>query len=115
MKLLIADPDRGFLASYQKLLTAAGHEVLTAFDGVQALSALNEEEPEAVAFRADLPRINTVQFLAAAQKKQIPVILTSTEDLSGKYAVKPAAMLCFPFSFDTFLKAVGQAGKESHT
>ena len=43
MKILTAASDRDLLSGLSRLLSADGHEVVAAFDGVQAVSAAGAE------------------------------------------------------------------------
>lgn len=92
MRILFADPDRELVAAYEKLLRQEGHEVVPAYDGVQALELLNSDPPELMVLRRELPLLPSETVLEAARRKEVPEILLSKED-----AAEERNVLAFPF------------------
>lgn len=112
MKILIADPERDFLTSYRKLSEYAGHEVLTAFDGVQALALIREAGIDAAALGDKLPRVPLSEILSEAKEHGVPVMLLRTSEAEPIRTTE--AILNFPFSFDAFLETAERLGKEKN-
>ena len=63
MRILLAASDRDLLESYQKLLTDAFGECVTAFDGTQVLADLAEERFDMVVLDRALPRVRHAELL----------------------------------------------------
>ena len=65
MRILLADPDRDLLQSYERLLALDGHEVAAAFDGAQAARLL-AAGPYGDAAIAGMAIVTRAMFIAAA-------------------------------------------------
>ena len=74
LKILLADPDRDFLASFKKLLELSGHETICVFDGTQVIYRMIETRPDIVILDSDIPRISYKVLLSQLNEKNIPVV-----------------------------------------
>lgn len=85
MSILIVDDDVELVGLLRFALHAAGYDVLTAFDGEQALLRLQEHKPELVILDVNLPVRDGFQVLAELRRtSQVPVMMltvrTTEED-----------------------------------
>ena len=55
IRVLVADPDRYLLASYQEQLSAEGFEVATARDGLECLRRLRRFKPDVLVLEPAIP------------------------------------------------------------
>ena len=100
MNILLADSDRDFLQSYQKLLSMEGHTVMTAFDGAQAVSLLKSLKYDICVLEEHLPRITTEEIMQVLKDENIPVIMLADSDVTVRTLLKPVLpndYLSFPF------------------
>jgi DNA-binding response OmpR family regulator len=85
MSILIVDDDVELVGLLRFALDAAGYDVLTAFDGEQALLRLQEHKPELVILDVNLPVRDGFQVLAELRRtSHVPVMMltvrTTEED-----------------------------------
>ena len=85
MSILIVDDDVELVGLLRFALSAAGYDVVTAFDGEQALLKLQEHKPELVILDVNLPVRDGFQVLAELRRtSQVPVMMltvrTTEED-----------------------------------
>jgi PAS domain S-box-containing protein len=71
LRVLLVDDNRDSAESLALLLRLAGHEVCVAYDGAEALAAVNGFEPEAAVLDIGLPGMSGLQ-LAARLKARCP-------------------------------------------
>ena len=78
MKALVVDPDRSTRATVKRLLSHVNVDVLEADNGLIALSALEQSDPDFVVLEIDMPILNGPDCLAAIRQSpvrpDIPVI-----------------------------------------
>lgn len=101
MRILFADPDRDLLQCYRSLLTDDGHEVVTVFDGTQALTQLKRSAFDFVFLNREIPRVGSERIVAELNERGVPVVLLcdrlpQVEDLLSPVLCN--ALLCFPFT-----------------
>ena len=106
MRILLAASDRDLLRSFQKLLSEAFGECVTAFDGAQALSALAaaHERPDLAVLDHDLPRVQVPDILRQLNQKHLPSIVLLDGPVTAHQLTEeplPCAFLSHPFSPDT--------------
>jgi len=63
--ILLADDDEGIRAVYRACLQTAGHHVIEAEDGRQALEILREQRPELMILDVWMPQLNGFEVLDA--------------------------------------------------
>ncbi len=81
MKILVADDNERVRAFASGLLRAAGHDVLEAEDGVQALNLIKEKHPDLILLNLMLPLMTGYDVVEETQKderiKGTPILLMS--------------------------------------
>ncbi len=119
MKILIADEDRDFLSTYQRLLQVHSYEVVTAFDGTQVIQALgNGTKYDLLILSRSLPRIPAQALLETAQDRQIPVVMLLRERVRSDWLTDshPAnAYIGFPFFPDELTGLIGEVVEKSQS
>jgi DNA-binding response OmpR family regulator len=76
MTILIVDDDVELVGLLRFALTSAGYEVVTAFDGMQALARLEEHAPELVVLDVNLPLLDGFEVLRRLRLySQVPVMM----------------------------------------
>jgi two-component system, cell cycle sensor histidine kinase and response regulator CckA len=110
-KLLVIDDDEKLVGNYRELLTPYGFEILTAFDGEQAMP-LVEAHPDIQLVILDLsmPRMDGRQWLRWFRtiRHDSPVIVISGYKLdAADDDLKPAVILEKPFHVAELLDMVG--------
>lgn len=82
MKILVADDDRLILKMIYEILTGAGHEVVLAQDGKDALDKVNQEKPDLIVLDIILPGLLGTEILDELKEQrenaEIPVLLISS-------------------------------------
>lgn len=82
-KILVVDDERHIVRLVEVNLTRAGYEVVTAYDGVEALEKMEEEQPDMVVLDVMMPRMDGFEVLkhlqAEAKYKDIPVIMLTAK------------------------------------
>ena len=82
MKILVADDDRLILKMIYEILTGAGHEVVLAQDGKDALEKVNQEKPDLIVLDIILPGLLGTEILDELKEQrenaEIPVLLISS-------------------------------------
>jgi voltage-gated potassium channel Kch/CheY-like chemotaxis protein len=80
-RILLVDDHKALLFLFARKIRAAGHEVITAQDGVEALELAKRYIPDLVVLDVEMPKLNGYQACAElkadAALKSIPVILYS--------------------------------------
>lgn len=110
-KLLVIDDDTKLLASYRDLLSPYGFEVLTAPDGREAMTVV-EENPDILLVILDLamPRMDGREWLRwfRKERRESPVIIITAYKLEPNDSdLKPAVILEKPFHVAELLDLVG--------
>jgi DNA-binding response OmpR family regulator len=110
-KLLVIDDDKKLLASYRDLLMPYGFEVLTAYDGEEAIPIV-EHNPDILLVILDLamPRMDGREWLRwfRSMRRESPVIVISAYKLDANDAdLTPAVVLEKPFHVAELLDLVG--------
>jgi two-component system, OmpR family, alkaline phosphatase synthesis response regulator PhoP len=104
-KILVVDDEEGLVLLMQTNLEFAGYNVVTAFDGEQALERVAEEKPDLILLDIRMPKKNGWEVCRELKSKEetkaIPIIFLSAyaqrEDVAKglemgaeKYMTKPA-------------------------
>ena len=81
--ILVVDDERHIVRLVQVNLERAGYEVTTAYDGVEALEAVNVELPDMIILDVMMPRMDGFEALkklrADDKTKDIPVIMLTAK------------------------------------
>lgn len=84
-KVLVVEDEQALSAAYEMILQRAGYDVKTAFDGIEALDIVGEEEPDIILLDLKMPRMDGIAFLEAYQpqllKNKPKIIVFSNFDL----------------------------------
>lgn len=113
-RILVVDDDRVQRIVASQALTRAGHEVLEASDGNQALESARVNHPDLIVCDVLMPGLNGFQFVAALRQEDgiagIPVIMLTSmaERAHMRLGMNAGAddYLAKPFSFDELTEAV---------
>ena len=114
-KILIVDDEPGIQAMIKALLTMAGHESVTAEDGLKALELITNNTFDLIITDLRMPRMDGLSLIrkVAALGTSIPVILvtgyTSPETASEAIKLGVCGYLAKPFKIDELLSTVGSA------
>ena len=81
--ILVVDDERHIVRLVQVNLERAGYEVTTAYDGVEAIEAVQSELPDMIILDVMMPRMDGLEALkelrANEQTKDIPVIMLTAK------------------------------------
>lgn len=89
MHILLVDDDEKIRSALERFLTARGHGLTTAAGGVEALRILEAQQPDLVLCDIQMPGMNGLLFLRAAQLlcPHLPVVLmTANRDVESATA-----------------------------
>jgi CheY-like chemotaxis protein len=107
MKILVADDDTDAVETLQMALESNGHEIVTAFTGVDAIQQARTEKPDAAILDVSMPGMMGTDVAAAIRREEwgedmLLIALTgwnSPEDLMAsdwagfdKHVSKPASI-----------------------
>lgn len=115
-RILAVDDSRTLREMLSDCLSGAGHEVVTACDGAEALVALREHRPDIVITDLNMPVMDGLDFIEAARAedagRDVPVLLLTTETAdelkSRARRVGATGWLTKPFNEDQVLRLVDQ-------
>ena len=124
MKILLADDDEGMRTLVEHIITEAGHEPVSAVDGLEALRLFEEERPDLLILDVMMPGLNGFEVCEQlrARKTSVPIILlTAKGDIVDKsigfkagaddYLVKPFV----PQELQLRIEALLRRGKKGLT
>jgi twitching motility two-component system response regulator PilG len=116
VKVLVIDDSNTIRRSAEIFLKQGGHEVLLAEDGFDALSKVNDHDPDLIFCDILMPRLDGYQTCAIIKRNTrfagVPVIMLSSKD--GLFDKARGRMvgsedyLTKPFTKDQLLQAVEQ-------
>lgn len=79
-KILVVDDNREIVDSLGKLLAIEGYEILTAYDGMEALDKMETEKVDLILLDVMMPRLNGLSALMKIREKHnIPAIILSAK------------------------------------
>ena len=82
-RILVVDDERHIVRLVEVNLQRAGYEVLTAYDGVEALEKTKADKPDMIILDVMMPRMDGFEVLkdlrANADTKDIPVIMLTAK------------------------------------
>lgn len=83
-KILVVDDSPTILAGTTKILTSAGHDVIQADGGAQAIKKANSERPDIIIMDVVMPDMNgfqaTRKLTTSPETQHIPIIMLTTKD-----------------------------------
>ena len=90
LRILVVDDEPDFVAYVKMVLEEAGHAVMTAFDGEEALARVRKAPPDLVTLDIQMPRKTGVLFYRQMKTdprlREIPVIVMSGLRRMNDYA-----------------------------
>jgi CheY-like chemotaxis protein len=102
--IVVAEDHEDIRFVLKRALERAGHEVVAAADGAEALEAIRRHRPEIVVTDVDMPHMSGLELCRAiradAELQHIPVVLASGSLLPGDHRAAEAgasATLLKPF------------------
>ena len=116
IKILVIDDSNTIRRSAEIFLKQGGHDVLLAEDGFDALSKVNDHDPDLIFCDILMPRLDGYQTCAIIKRNArfagVPVIMLSSKDglfdkARGRM-VSSEDYLTKPFTKDQLLQAVAQ-------
>ncbi len=98
-KILVVEDDRDLNKAYCIILRHEGHEVITAFDGKEALAKVDEFEPDLILLDLLMPIMGGLEFLqswSTADRKNVKVLIFTNMENSPEIseAYKLGASRC---------------------
>jgi two-component system alkaline phosphatase synthesis response regulator PhoP/two-component system response regulator VicR len=82
-KILVVDDERHIVRLVEINLQRAGYDVVTAYDGIEALEKVEQEKPEMLVLDVMMPRMDGFEVLAKLQSdpatSDIPVIMLTAK------------------------------------
>lgn len=80
-KILIVEDDKSLHAAYKTILTKEGYEVLSAFNGQEALDLLEDQATDLILLDINMPKKNGIEFLEEFNNsKEAKIIVFSNLD-----------------------------------
>ena len=112
--VLVADDEVDILDLLRIVLSRAGHEVVAAHDGEEALRLVADREPALAVLDVSMPKLDglevTRRLRSADETRELPVILLSARaqpsDVELGLAVGANAYLCKPVGADELREQV---------
>ncbi len=118
LKVLVVDDSNTIRRSAEIFLKQGGHEVLLADDGFDALSKVNDYEPDLIFCDILMPRLDGYQTCAIIKRNEkfagVPIVMLSSKD--GVFDKARGRMvgsqdyLTKPFTKDQLLRTVRELG-----
>ena len=118
VRVLVIDDSNTIRRSAEIFLRQAGHEVILADDGFDALAKINDHQPQLIFCDILMPRLDGYQTCAIIKRNprfaQVPVIMLSSKD--GVFDKARGRMvgsddyLTKPFTKEQLLRVVTQFG-----
>lgn len=104
--VLVADDDEDILVLVRTVLERAGHEVVAARNGAEAVAAARQRRPDLVVLDVSMPELDGLEVLrrlrADASTSDVPVLLLSArvqeDDVARGFATGANAYVQKPFS-----------------
>lgn len=79
-RILVCDDDKEIVEAIDIYLTQEGHEVLKAYDGMEALKVLQEKDVDLLVIDIMMPRLDGIRAtLKIREKNNIPIIILSAK------------------------------------
>jgi DNA-binding response OmpR family regulator len=113
-KLLVADDDKDIVETLKNRLIREGYEVVTAFDGEEALRRVKEDNPDVIILDLMMPKLNGFDVLKEVRSKYKdkwrPVIIlsaqTELDTLKKCYGLEADHYLTKPCEMSNILRGI---------
>lgn len=118
-KILIVDDDRNIVEMVTLRLKTNGYQVISAFNGSDALAKAKEEKPDLILLNIMLPQLNgimtTLKLKSNKETKSVPVIIISgikeRDEQILAHHVGAADYIIKPFESEELLTKIAKALK----
>ncbi|MBI4982793.1 MAG: response regulator [Candidatus Omnitrophica bacterium] len=113
-KLLIVDDEKDVIEFLEKRLKHEGYDVVTAFDGEQALTRVKEDNPDLILLDLMLPKKNGFEVLKEVREnfkdKWRPIIIVSAktelDSVKTCYGLEADHYLTKPCTIENILRGI---------
>ncbi|MGD9857510.1 MAG: response regulator [Planctomycetaceae bacterium] len=119
-RILLVDDEEEILRGANLWLSAAGYRTAVAHDGVEAIAAARESQPDAIVMDVRMPRKDGLTALAELQRqaetRHIPIVMLSASLVDQERALDAGArfFLTKPYNGRSLVKTVGAVIEEAH-
>jgi CheY-like chemotaxis protein len=114
--ILVVDDDPDILDMLREALEGAGHQVVTARDGLEALERLRTGRPSLILLDMRMPRMDGWEFARAARERgnTAPVVVITAAGDARAWAKEIAAeaYMAKPFTISQLLGVVDRFGPQ---
>jgi len=115
-RILAVDDSKAIRDLVASVLTEAGHDVVSAADGVEALAAANRQDFDLVLSDINMPRMDGIELISELRKiksmQYVPMIMITTENTNEKKldarSSGASGWMAKPFTPTRLLNAVGK-------
>lgn len=116
-KILLVDDDEDLHTLYGLFLQGESYRIARAYNGRQALEALNKERPDLIVLDMIMPVMTGEEFLGSLQNldsklKNTPIIIASVNEKIPRYLFQCSnirATLKKPFTVETLVSKIREA------
>ncbi len=110
-RILIADDEQEFLKTLKMILETHDYEVITAFDGQEALEKVRQHKPDAIVLDISMPKLDGHEVRNRLQSEQtyrhIPVVMLTAhgqyEDIKAGIDGGAVSYITKPFKVEVLL------------
>ena len=93
MNVLVVDDDREIVDSISIFLSGEGYKAIKAYDGIEALDALSENEVHLMILDIMMPKLDGIKTLMKLREsRNIPVILLSAKSVPKNLSIITKAL-----------------------
>lgn len=114
--ILVVDDDPDILDMLREALESAGHRVLTARDGMEALERLRTDRPSLIFLDMRMPRMDGWEFARAARERgnTAPVVVITAAGDARAWAkeISAESYIAKPFTISQLLGVVDRFGPQ---
>lgn len=106
--VLVVDDEEAITYIFRRYLEAAGYQVSTAMDGVEALALFDRQPIDALVTDARMPRMNGSELIARVRLRDpdLPIAVVSAYPMEIGSAGRPLRVLSKPIEGATLVAAV---------
>lgn len=114
--ILVVDDDPDIVDMLREALEGAGHRVVTAADGLEALERLRTVEPSLILLDMRMPRMDGWEFARAARERgnTAPVVVITAAGDARAWAkeISAESYIAKPFTISQLLGVVDRFGQQ---
>ncbi|MDD5432437.1 MAG: response regulator [Candidatus Omnitrophica bacterium] len=113
-KVLIVDDEKDVVEVLSKIIKEAGYDVISAYDGEEALVKVKENNPDVIILDLIMPKLNGFEVLKALRSKDvtkwIPAVIVSAksdlESIKKSYDLEAELYITKPCAPETLLRGI---------